>query len=539
MTQTSSDLCSFNDLETTLFHVLERRLADSGDKPWVLTETRAFTYCDIDRFACQLANGLMQQGVGRGDTVLVMLNNCVEYVALWCALTKIGAIQVPVNCHYKGHLLAHLISDSRARLIIADLEFLPRLEAVATDTPGLSTVVVYGAGPSVSSTTGNAQIVPFADVVTHTAHFTAVPLAPWDQIAVMYTSGTTGPSKGVVVNHGHAFEYARGVIDMLELKPSDVYYAPLPLFHIAGQWAVIYTAAIAGATAVLPDTFSPSRYWSVCRQHTVTCSFLLGAMANLLYRQPPMPDDAANPLERVLVVPLIPEVEDFKRRFSLLVSTTWGGTEMNCPTRSGFQLPNARTCGRVESALYDVRIVDENDNPLPPGTPGEAVVRPKKPWMVMDGYWNHPEWTVRAWRNLWLHTGDMLVEDSEGSLYFVDRLKDCIRRRGENISSMEVEQEINAHPDVLEAAVIPVAAEVTEQEVMAVIVPKPGHSITTESLIAFLGARLPYFMVPRYLELVNELPKTPTGKVQKFALRERGVTASTWDRIAAGIKLER
>ncbi len=541
MTQAAAAASGFGGETTTLAHVLARRLVDAGDKPWILTEAGRFTYREVDRLACRLANGLVRLGVGRGDTVLLMLNNCIEFIALWCALAKIGAIEVPVNCHYKGRLLAHLVNDSAARVIIADGEFLPRLAEVASDVTALSTAVVYGTTPEPrpDARVGAARLVPYAEILADDARFAAFSPAPWDQLAVMYTSGTTGPSKGVIVTHGHAFEYARGVIDMLDLRPDDVYYAPLPLFHIAGQWAVVYAAAIAGATAVLPDSFGPARFWPICRQYRATCSFLLGAMANLLYRQPPAADDADNPLERVLIVPLIPDVEKFKRRFGVLVSTTWGGTEMNCPTRSGFELPNARTCGRVDTELYEVRIVDEHDNELPSGVAGEAVVRPKKPWIVMAGYWRHPEWTEQAWRNLWLHTGDMLMADADGNLYFVDRVKDAIRRRGENISSMEVEQEINAHPDVLETAVIPVAAEVTEQEVMAVIVPKPGRTPAPEALIAFLGERLPYFMVPRYLEFASELPKTPTGKIQKYALRARGVTAATWDRVQAGVPVRK
>jgi carnitine-CoA ligase len=541
MTQTTAASNCFAGETATLAHVLARRLADAGDKPWILTGSRNFTYREVDRLAGRLANGLLRLGVGRGDTVLLMLNNCIEFIALWCALAKLRAIEVPVNCHYKGRLLAHIVNDSAARVIIADSEFLPRLAEVSSETPALSTVVAYGAGPNLHPgvSRGAAHLVPFADIMADDDDFAAITPAPWDQLAVMYTSGTTGPSKGVMVTHGHAFEYARGVIDMLDIRPTDVYYAPLPLFHIAGQWAVVYAAAIAGATAVLPDSFSPARFWPTCRRYNATCSFLLGAMANLLYRQPPASDDTDNPLQRVLIVPLVPEVEDFKQRFDVLVSTTWGGTEMNCPTRSGFQLPNARTCGRVDNDLYEVRIVDENDNELPPGVAGEAVVRPKKPWIVMAGYWRHPEWTEKAWRNLWLHTGDMLMADADGNLYFVDRTKDAIRRRGENISSMEVEQEINAHPDVLETAVIPVAAEVGEQEVMAVIVPKPGRTPAPEALIAFLNDRLPYFMVPRYLEFVAELPKTPTGKIQKFDLRERGITEQTWDRVQAAVPIRK
>src|SRR5579872_6886071 len=519
--------------ETTLYHVLARRLADSSDKPWIICEDRAFSYREVDRLASRLANGLASLGVARGDTVLLMLNNSIDFIGLWCALGKLGAIEVPVNCSYKGQLLARVMTDSRARLVIADAEYLPRFAEIAQELANIETIVVHDATPA-AAPLEHARMVPFSQIVDSSDILESVALQPWDQAAIMYTSGTTGPSKGVMIGHGHAYEYARGVIDMLEIKSTDVYYAPLPLFHIAGQWAVIYAAAIAGATAVLPDTFNASRFWATVRRHRATCSFLLGAMANLLYRQPPASDDGDNSLERVLVVPLIPEVEAFNRRFGCRVSTTWGGTEMNCPTRSGFDLPNNRTCGRVDERLYEVRIVDANDNELPAGIAGEAVVRPKIPWITMAGYWNRPDWTASAWRNLWLHTGDMLMKDVEGNLYFVDRTKDAIRRRGENISSMEVEQEINAHPDVLECAVIPVASAETEQEVMAVIVPKPGRRIAPAALIAFLEPRMAYFMVPRYLEFASELPKTPTGKIQKFGLRERGLTSATWDRVAAG-----
>jgi carnitine-CoA ligase len=532
------DIPAIGTAETTLYHVLARRLADSGDKPWVVGEERAFTYREVDRLANRLATGLARLGVRRRDTVLLMLDNSIDFIALWCALGKLGAIEVPVNCSYKGQLLARVMKDSLARVVIAEAVYLPRFAEIAPELAGISTIVVHDAAEA-APPLDHVRMARVADIVAEDDGFAALPLAPWDHAAIMYTSGTTGPSKGVIVTHGHAYEYARGVIDMLEIERRDIYYAPLPLFHIAGQWAVIYAAAIAGATAVLPDTFSVSRFWPTVRRHRASCAFLLGAMANLLYRQPPETDDAANPLERVLVVPLIPEAEAFKARFGCRVSTTWGGTEMNCPTRSGFELPNNKTCGRVDERIYEVRIVDKDDNELPSGVPGEAVVRPKLPWIVMAGYWNRPDWTVEAWRNLWLHTGDMLMKDSEGNLYFVDRTKDAIRRRGENISSMEVEQEINAHPDVLECAVIPVAAEEGEQEVMAVVVAKPGHRIVPEALIDFLARRMAYFMVPRYLEFAAELPKTPTGKIQKYGLRERGVTPATWDRVGAGIKLWR
>ncbi|MEM6986533.1 MAG: AMP-binding protein, partial [Pseudomonadota bacterium] len=260
--------------------------------------------------------------------------------------------------------------------------------------------------------------------------------------------------------------------------------------------------------------------WDDVHRYQATTSFLLGAMANFLYQQSASEAELNNSLDRVLMVPLIPEVDDFKSRFECRVSTTWGGTEMNCPMRSGFDLINNKTCGRVATDRYEVRIVDEDDIEVAPGVPGEALVRAKEPWIISNGYWNHAEWTVSAWRNQWFHTGDMLMCDDMGNYYFVDRTKDAIRRRGENISSMEVENEINAHPGVLECAVIPVASEQTEQEVMAVVVAKDGHPVDAEELTRFLEPRMAYFMVPRFILFVEALPKTPTGKIQRFKLRD-------------------
>ena len=526
----------------TLHQVLARRAASRGDAPWITGEERSWTYRDVDSMSNRVANGLAALGVARGETVLVMLPDCVEFIAAWCGLAKLGAVQVPVNTHLRGSVLSHVVNDSRARTMIVHARFLDRLAGVGAGR--VESLIVLGGMPG-----GAPGGWPAALARLERAPFSALLEAPdtpvthgptaTDLVAVLYTSGTTGPSKGVMISHIQAYEYARSVVELLELAPGDVYYAPLPLFHIAGQWGVAYAACLAGAQAVLARPFSAGAYWPDVRRHRATATFLLGAMANFLFQQPEAEDDADNPLERALVVPLLPEIEAFKRRFGCLVSTTWGATEFNVPTRSSFTLANDRTCGRVAEDRYEVRIVDALDREVPPGVPGEAVVRPREPWLTMIGYWGRPDWTVAAWRNLWLHTGDMLMRDEEGNLYFVDRTKDAIRRRGENISSMEVEQEIVAHPDVVECAVIPVASEYTEQEVMAVVVPRPGAALDPAALIGFLTPRMAYFMVPRYVEVVDALPKTQTGKIRKYTLRERGLTPGTWDREAAGIRLRR
>ena len=526
--------------EQDLASVLGKRAAQIPDTPWIVTDDGSYTFREMDRSTSRLASGFSRLDVTAGDSVLVMLPDTVDFIRVWCALSKLGAIEVPVNVHYKGNLLAYLVNDSLARHLVVDAQFLDRFEQLAPDLQHLERLIVRNGDlaevPEALAET--FDIVDFRTLEHGTAWSGTGPVYR-DLMAVMYTSGTTGPSKGATVCHAHAYEYAFGVTEMLTLDAGDVYYAPLPLFHLAGQFAVVYASCIAGATAVISGGFSAQRYWQDIARFRANCSFLLGAMANFLYQQPRAARDQENTLERVLMVPLIPEVEDFKQRFDCRVSTTWGGTEMNCPMRSGFDLVDNKSCGRVAEDRYEVRIVDENDAEVPHGVPGEALVRTREPWIMSNGYWNHPEWTEKAFRNLWYHTGDMLMRDTEGNFYFVDRTKDAIRRRGENISSMEVENEINASPDVIECAVIPVASAHTEQEVMAVVVARDPSMFDPATLIEFLVPRLPYFMVPRYIERLDALPKTPTGKIQKFSLRDRGLTDNTWDREAAGLKIRR
>jgi crotonobetaine/carnitine-CoA ligase len=338
-----------------------------------------------------------------------------------------------------------------------------------------------------------------------------------------------------MVAHAHAYEYANGCASAAEVNASDIYYtAGLPLFHVAGRWGVLFGAAIKGATAVIPRQFSATNFWNEVRQFGVTATYLLGAMANFLQRQSPKPDDAENPLEKVLMCPLLADLDAFTQRFDLKVATAYGSTEANAPIIMplGSNMRHSQVVGRVRSELFDVRILNEADEELPPRVIGQIAVRPKAPAITMLGYWHQPEATCAMWRNLWLHTGDAGFRDSEGLFYFTDRLKDTIRRRGENISSMEVEGVISQFPAVLECAVFPVKSADTEEEVMAAVVPRPGQTVSPEALVQFLEPRMAHFMVPRYIMVVTELPKTPTGKVRKHVLREAGVTTGTWDRNA-------
>ena len=528
--------------DQTVGRVLAKRLATRGDAPLLIGDGGTMTYRQVDLASNRLANGVEALGIAAGETVLAMMPNVPEFVLIWIGLGKFGAIQVPVNTAYRGNLLVHVINDSAARTMIVDAQYLDRLADVADRLEHLERLIVFdrtSAAGGLPAALAHLSRLPF-ETLLDAPEGARSELPPHHALkAIMYTSGTTGASKGVMVTQAHAYNYAHNGIDLMELKPGDVYYAPLPLFHIAGQWAMVYAAIIGGAAAVITERFSVERFWEDARRFNATVTFFLGAMANFLARQPERPDDAATPIDRALVVPMFPDVYDFGRRFNMRITTTYGSTEVSSPMRLGFDNPDWKTCGMLKDDLYEARIVDENDEEVPDGTVGEFVIRAKEPWLLMAGYWRHPEWTQKAWSNLWLHSGDAMWRSSEGYFYFADRVKDSIRRRGENISSLEVENEINSHPDIVECAVFPVPSEHTEDDVMASIVLKPGRALDPEDLIGFLEPRMAYFMVPRYIDIVEALPKTPTGKIQKYELRSAGRTATTWDREAAGIKLQR
>jgi crotonobetaine/carnitine-CoA ligase len=523
------------EAERSLVQVLRRRVEDSADKPWLIFPDRVLTYKEADVLSNRFANGMRKHGIEPGETLLVMLPDGPELVISWLACAKLGVIEVPVNTAYRGDILAHIIQDSRARNMLVSSAYIERLKELGGSLGSMQRCFV-SAQDTYSSLGLPAALQHLHSLMSDDDRAPAMNIGPNDLKAIMYTSGTSGRSKGVMVAHAHAYEYANGCASAVEVNASDVYYtAGLPLFHVAGRWGVLYGAAIKGATAIVPRQFSATNFWNEVRQFGVTATYLLGAMANFLQRQSPKPDDADNPLQKVLMCPLLADLDAFTQRFNLKVATAYGSTEANAPIVMplGSDIRHSQVVGKVRSELFDVRILNEMDEELPAGVTGQIAVRPKAPAVTMLGYWQQPEATCAMWRNLWLHTGDAGFKDSEGLFYFTDRLKDTIRRRGENISSMEVEGVLSQFPAVLECAVFPVKSAHTEEEVMAAVVPRPGQTVSPRALVEFLEPRMAHFMVPRYIAVVTELPKTPTGKVRKHVLREAGVIPGTWDRNAA------
>lgn len=536
----------FASEERTVVHVLRRAVDQYPDRIWLTNDDAALSYGDIDHMSNRLANGFRSHGMHPGDTVLFMLPDVPEYVATWAACSKSGVVEVPVNTAYRGDIFVHVINDSRAESMVCNAEYLDRLNAVADRLTGLKRIFVHGQdgdkADAAKSLANAFDVIPFDALMSNDTSTPDHTPAISDLKAIMYTSGTTGPSKGVMVAQAHAYEYAYGGAQVLEVGADDVYYtAGLPLFHVAGKWGVTYAVAIHGATAAFPRRFSATEFWNDIRKYGATTTFLLGAMANFLQRQPETPDDCDNPLAKVLMCPLLPDLDAFATRFGARIATAYGSTEVNAPVFMplGTKVNDPQVVGPVRTDKFELSVVDENDRTVPPDTLGEIVVRPREPWITMMGYWNQPEWTVQMWRNQWLHSGDAGRYDEDGNYYFVDRIKDAIRRRGENISSMEVEGIVSQHPSIAECAVYPTDSEYAEQEVAVAIALKPDCALDNEEFIRWLEPRMPYFMVPRFLRRVAELPKTPTGKIQKYSLREQGVTDDMWDREAAGIKVSR
>lgn len=516
-----------------LRYLINAWAACQPDKTYILFENGdSWSYAELRDRVISVAAGLQAQGVRAGDHVAVWLPNGREGLLAFYAINYLGAVFVPFNTAYRGNLLAHVLANSDARLLICHSGLLDRFSEV--DTAAIETVIVVGDGAAparfasaaFTSLTGvEADLLPLAR-----------PIEPWDNQAIIYTSGTTGPSKGVLSSYLHLYTNA-GPDSWPFITGDDRFLVNMPIFHIGGM-GIPFVMLARGGSIVLMENYSTERFWDVVRATDCTAMFLLGVMATFLMKAPPSINDRNHKIRAAFMVPLTEISGPFQARFGIDVYTIFNMTEVSSPIVSEANPLKPGTCGKVRAGV-DVRLVDGHDCEVPVGAVGEMLVRTDRPFAMNSGYYKNAEATAKAWANGWFHTGDAFRRDDDGYYYFVDRVKDAIRRRGENISSFEVESEIIAHPAVREAAAIGVPSEFSEDDVMVVIAPVPGQSIDPAELIAFLEPRMSYFMVPRYIRIMDELPKTATAKVQKAELRADGITADTWDREKAGIRLKR
>jgi len=515
--------------EQTLPALLERQAAAYGDRALVRFGESELSYEQVRIAASRAAGTLQAAGVAPGDRVAAMCENRLELLELILGCAWSGAIAVPINTASRGAQLEHVLSNSGARLMLADAALVP---AIGSLQAALPLERIWTVGGDAESAVGGCEISSLPEPGDPVA---AHPARAGDTAAILYTSGTTGPSKGVCCPQAQFYWWGVLVSEMLEIDEGDVLYTCLPLFHTNALTAFVQ-ALVSGATFVLGERFSASRFWERAGGSGAQVSYLLGAMVSILLGRPEAPAEREHQV-RVALAPATPPraFERFRERFGVQLVEGYGSTETNCTIAA--PSPTAGRPGYMGTARPEflVQVVDHQDEPAPDGEAGELVMRHREPWSFASGYWGMPEATVKAWRNLWFHTGDRVVRDPDGWYRFVDRTKDAIRRRGENISSWEVEQALLEHPAVDAAAAFPVPSPLGEDDVMAAIVLAEAAELDAAQLIAHCQPRLPYFAVPRYLEVVDELPLTENGKVRKQVLRDRGVTASTWDREAAEV----
>lgn len=525
--------------------ILRWQAAERGDRPFLSWQHDGspWTFAATNARTNELAHGLTRAGVKKGDMVALLLPNCLEFVFTWFALAKIGAVEVAVSDAYVGAFLAHPLRLSQARILVTSPDLARRVAEIEADVPALATIyLVQGEGEpedavrEIQRSFSRVKVRAFSELDSGDGSEPVVDVSPSDSAAVLMTSGTTGPSKGVVMRHSHMYFFAEEDVQLMRLTDRDVYMTAFPLFHGNAQFLTVYPCLIAGAHCVLYPRFSASDWSLRAARSGATATNLLGATMAFILDKPSRPEDTAHRVRRIYAAPLAPNLgKAFTERFGVAEYVDgFGQTEISniFMTPPGAPRP-AGASGVLVDQWFEARLVDpETGDPVPDGTPGELWIRPKVTGIVAYEYLGMPERTVEAWRDLWFHTGDMLRVDPEGWYYFVDRVKDALRRRGENISSFEVERGVSSHPSVAQCAVVGVRADqdAGEDEVMAFVVLKPDASPDAHAIWEHCDQKLPAFMRPRYVEFVGSLPLTATEKIQKKALRERGPGPAAFDR---------
>jgi carnitine-CoA ligase len=530
----TNSLTTVDELARLAARTVGERLAEqakaSAGEPLLTVPGLTYTYAAFDSAVNRRARGFADLGVGKGDTVCQMVPNGDDFLVNWMALAKLGAVEVGINTEFRGAALTRLLNSAQSHTLVLDPQFMPSISEIAGDLPHLRRIIY-------PATTGFVPDSALASFATHlleevtsdddSPYHTAVTMA--DPLMLIFTSGTTGVSKAVEISHGYALHFASELIEHFGLVADDVVYSAYPLFHAEASILTFLVAVHCGARAVIMPKFSASRFWADVRSYGVTYTTLLGAVMSILWKQPEQPDDADNPLRIVTSCPTPDFWPEFERRFGVICRETYGATECCQPTWDVLGQPHHDGgCGKP-CDHHEVRIVNDLDEPLPVGVTGEIVVRPRDPYTSMTGYYGNEQATAEAFRNLWFHTGDLGYLDEAGFLHFVGRMKDSIRRRGKNISAYEVEEVLDQHPAVRESAVIAVPSDLTEDEVKAVITLRPGAAADPAELVEWARSKLPRYSVPRYVEVTDELPKSPTGKVQKVQLRADWCNRQTFD----------
>lgn len=524
---------SFPPSDRILSTILTRQAERHGDRVLLVAGETRWSFAQTAAIAAASAQALVDAGIRPGDRVALMCSNRPEFLQVYLGCAWLGAIAVPINTALRGFQLSHIFRNSRPALLVVEAQFVDAIESVeaGVDLPPRTWIV----GAAAAAVDARLSAVPLPALG---AAAPAGAVRPGDTVAILYTSGTTGPAKGVCCPQAQLFWWGIYSARALGIREGDVLFTTLPLFHTNALNA-FYQALLNGCTYVLEPKFSASGFWAAAQRHKATVGYLLGAMASMLLAQPKNANDKAHRLRVALGGGVPPQIHGpFLERFGVPLVDGYGSTETNFVFAGTIPSDRPGTMGYLAEGI-EARIVDENDSALADGQAGELVLRAREPFAFATGYFGMPEKTVEAWRNLWFHSGDRVVRDADGHYRFIDRMKDSIRRRGENVSSWEVEQTIQSHPAVAACAIYPLPSELGEDEVAAAILLEPGQSLEPVDIVRHCEGQIAYFAIPRYVRILSQMPLTENGKIKKGMLREAGITTDTWDREAAGVKVRR
>ena len=522
--------------DRVISHVLRESANAQPDHPFILHRDERYTYAQVERLSTRLAHGLRKWGLEKGARVALVLDNSPAYVLTLFAVAKLGALNVPINTAARGELLRYYIEDARCTHLIVQDAYCEVLRGAIPD----SSLPLAVLGAEVVGSPSWAELMAGGE--GREERSLDVVVNAWDPWLILYTSGTTGPSKGSLCPHAHSLSIGRTQSHRMQLTPADRLYACLPLFHGNALNYSTLTALWSRSTIALEDRFSARRFWADIQKYAATQFNAMMIITSILEKLPVTPEEQNNSVRIAALVPPPTNRRQLEERWGLKIISQYALSEA-CPVAvlgPGEAYDKPRTSGRINDEMVEVRIVDENDNELPRGQPGEIVLRTRQPWTMFSGYFGKPEATLAAWRNLWFHTGDRAYVDQDGYLIFVDRVKDAIRRRGENISAYEIEMILKGHESIVEVAAVPVPSELGEDEV-AVYVVTSGSGMSETELIKFAVEKMAYYMVPRYVQFVDDLPRTPSQKIAKHVLRAQALEGyrGMWDREKEGIEVNR
>lgn len=529
--------------------VLKKQAKKLGKKPFLqFGYKEPISFFQTNQLANKIANALTKMGIEKGDKVAVYMPNSDDYVITWFGILKMGAVMVPINTAYKMDFLQYILDTSDSKALFIAEEYLDRMKPIAKKVPQLKNVVVW---TRTGSEKFDKQGYNFTNMISYAKFISSakstepkVELTFMDHARLMYTSGTTGRSKGVVRPCAADYSSAYNYCQIMDVGPDDVVFTCLPLFHSNAMVMSVYPALIKGARSVVEEKYSATNFWKWIKDHGVTKFNIVGTMSYFMWNTPPVPEEKQHNVKLVLGSPAPHDIiKEFMERFNIKFMEGYGLTEIGqCTWMRPGEPFRVGSCGK-EAPGYEIIIADpDTDEEVPRGQVGEILVRPRTPNVMLHYYNKMYEKTVQDFRNFWFHTGDAGMMDKDDYIYFVDRVKDYIRRRGENISSFELEKIVSSYPDIKESAAVAVKEErgkYSEDEVMIVVVAEKGKKIDFVKLMKYLEPRMPYFMIPRYVRVDKSLPKTGTQRVQKNKLREKGVTKDTWDREKAGYKIKR